>query len=214
MKDIAIYGAGGLGREIACVLNIINTKKSTWNLIGFFDDGKEIRSNVSNFGKILGGINELNNWDQPLAIALCFGKPQTISLIRSKIDNPNILFPNIISPSIWISDKDSIQMGEGNIFAGKAIFTTNITLGNFNLFNGVVTIGHDTVIGDYNVFMDGVHISGGVEMENRNFFGTSSFVKQQLKIGNDVSLSPLSALLTKPKDGNLYIGNPAKIFKY
>ena len=41
MKNIAIYGAGGFGREVACLLNIINEKEPTWNLVGFFDDGKE-----------------------------------------------------------------------------------------------------------------------------------------------------------------------------
>ena len=37
---IAIYGAGGLGREIACVLKKINMVTPTWNLLGFFDDGE------------------------------------------------------------------------------------------------------------------------------------------------------------------------------
>ena len=39
MENIAIYGFGGLGREVACLLNNINKIYSEWNLIGFFDDG-------------------------------------------------------------------------------------------------------------------------------------------------------------------------------
>ena len=39
MKDIAIYGAGGFGKEVACIINKINEKDHTWNIIGFFDDG-------------------------------------------------------------------------------------------------------------------------------------------------------------------------------
>ena len=42
MKNIAIYGAGGFGREVSCMLNIINQCESRWNLIGFFDDTKPI----------------------------------------------------------------------------------------------------------------------------------------------------------------------------
>ena len=40
MKDIAIYGAGGFGREIACLIQMINKseKKPKWNIVGFFDD--------------------------------------------------------------------------------------------------------------------------------------------------------------------------------
>lgn len=42
MKDIAIYGAGGFGREVACLLNAINANDAIWNLIGFFDDVKRL----------------------------------------------------------------------------------------------------------------------------------------------------------------------------
>ena len=37
MKDIAIYGAGGFGKEVACLIKRINEQEPTWNLIGFFD---------------------------------------------------------------------------------------------------------------------------------------------------------------------------------
>ena len=44
MKDIAIYGAGGMGRETACLIERINkaSPKTIWNLIGFYDDGLPI----------------------------------------------------------------------------------------------------------------------------------------------------------------------------
>ena len=44
MKDIAIYGAGGLGKEVVCLIDRINKSQSKpqWRLIGFFDDGKPI----------------------------------------------------------------------------------------------------------------------------------------------------------------------------
>ena len=54
MKKIAIYGAGGFGREVACLLNKINEVKLTWELIGFFDDGLAIGTEVSHFGNVLG----------------------------------------------------------------------------------------------------------------------------------------------------------------
>ena len=41
MKDIAIYGAGSYGREIACYLTRINERQSTWIFIGLFDDSIE-----------------------------------------------------------------------------------------------------------------------------------------------------------------------------
>ena len=46
MTDIAIYGAGGFGKEVACLIERLNARRSTWNFIGFFDDGKESRDFV------------------------------------------------------------------------------------------------------------------------------------------------------------------------
>lgn len=43
VKDIAIFGAGGFGREVACLLRKINAVEPTWNFVGFYDDGLEIR---------------------------------------------------------------------------------------------------------------------------------------------------------------------------
>ena len=212
MKEIAIYGAGGLGREVACLINKINSVNSKWKFIGFFDDGKKIGDDVSHFGKILGGIDEVNNWQTPLDLILCFGVPKTIKFIRSKINNPIINFPNIIDPSFRIDDPDTFLIGEGNIIKAGCLATMDVHIGNFNLLNGSVGLGHDVIIGNFNVFMPGTRISGEVNIGDNNLFGTYSFVKQQLKIGNNITLSPLSALLTKSKDNNTYIGNPAKLF--
>lgn len=215
MKDLAIFGAGGFGREIACMINKINSLTGpTWNLIGFFDDGKEIGEDISHFGKVLGGIDSVNNWSSPLNLVLCIGNPQTLYKIKEKIKNPLINFPNLIDPSFDVFDPETFSIGMGNIIQKGCNATINVKIGNFNILNGSIAIGHDVQIGDFNVIMTYSLISGEVEIGNRNLFGANCFIKQGLKIGNNVTISPLSAILTKPKDYQTYIGNPAKIFKF
>lgn len=214
MKDIAIYGAGGFGREVACMINKINIVTKIWNFIGFFDDGKQANLEISHFGKVIGDINTLNNWNSSLSVVLCMGNPNTVKCIKSKISNTNIDFPNLIDPNFNIADKATFKIGSGNIIKGNCSVTTNVTIGNFNMLNGFVNIGHDVIINDYNTFMPGARISGEVQIGNLNLIGADSFVKQGLRIGNNITLSPLSALLTKPKDSTVYIGNPAKKFNF
>lgn len=214
MKEIAIYGAGGLGREVACLIDRINNETKKWRLIGFFDDGLEKGELISNFGCILGGKNDINNWPTPLDVVICVGNPKTNYSIAKSLDNNLLSFPNIISPDFCIEDINTFCIGNGNIIKSGCKVTTGVSIGNFNIFNGSIVLGHDVTIGNNNVFMPGVKISGEVTIGNRNLFGCMSFVKQCLKIGNDVTLSPLSPLLSKPKDGHTYIGNPAKIFKF
>ena len=44
MKDIAIYGAGGFGREVASLIKRINRIENQWNFVGFFDDDFRYKS--------------------------------------------------------------------------------------------------------------------------------------------------------------------------
>lgn len=210
MKNIAIYGAGGLGREVACLLNKINEVEPLWDLVGFFDDGIEIGTNVSHYGKVLGGIKELNEWPTELSVAITIGNPRAVQLLVPQISNPNILFPNIIAPSVYFADIDTFKIGRGNIIQKHCSFSCDVTIGDFNIMDGADVFGHDDVVGSFNVFMPAMRISGEVTIGDGNFFGVGSIILQQIKIGNHIRLGAGSVLMRKPKDGFLYIGNPAK----
>ena len=73
MKKIAVFGAGGFGKEVVCVINEINKKNPTWEFIGFFDDGLKIGTQVSHFGKVLGQTEDLNSWQEKLSIVFAIG---------------------------------------------------------------------------------------------------------------------------------------------
>lgn len=215
MKDIAIFGAGGLGRETAATLEKLTFENEEgWNLIGFYDDTLPIGYQVGDFGLVLGGIKELNELKVPLNLAICLGYPQNRAKIHSLLKNQLISYPNLIHKDFEISHFKSFKIGYGNLIQGGCGVTTDITIGNFNLLNGYVGFGHDVQICDYNVFMGNCRVSGHVKIGDRNLFGTNCYIMEKLKIGNDISVGPLSALLTKPKNGGTYIGNPAKIFKF
>ena len=216
MKDLAIYGAGGLGREVACLIGRINeaANEPMWNLVGFFDDGKPAGTAVSHFGKVLGGIDELNAWHSPLSIAVAIGKPQTVKAIVDKISNDNINFPNLVDPTFSIADTRTFSVGKGNIIQANCWVSCDVAIGDFNLLNGYINLGHDITIGDFNAIMPSVCISGKVSIGSLNLFAVSSAVLQQVKIGTGVTLSPGSILLSRPKDNSTYIGNPATLFRY
>lgn len=216
IKDIAIFGAGGLGKEIACLIDRINKaeEEPKWNFIGFFDDVKPKGTAISHFGSVLGGLSELNSWPNPLAIAIAIGKPSSIYCIQQRISNKHITFPNIIDPNFRIVDPITFSIGEGNIIQSGCLVSCDVTIGNFNVLNGSVTLGHDIFIGNFNVIMPGVRISGEVNVNNFNMLGTNSTILQQIKLGEHITIGAGSILMTKPKDNNIYLGVPAKIFKY
>ena len=211
MKDIAIFGAGGFGREVACLIKRINEKEPTWNLIGFFDDNVAMKGQpVSHFGICLGGTDALIAWEKPLAVVMAIGNSIVVKKIVERITNPNIEFPNLIHPNFTISDTETFNIGRGNIIQSNCTVTCNVSIGDFNIFNGSVVMGHDVTVGNYNTFMPAVRVSGEVNIGEYNFFGVGSIILQQIKIGNKVRLGAGSVLMTKPKEGFLYLGVPAK----
>lgn len=212
--DIAIYGAGGLGREVACMISKIIQEGKEWDFIGFFDDGIEDGTEIYRNKVVIGGFEKVNSWPTTLLLVICIASPKIREEIIYKITNKKISYPNIISSDFQIEDSDNFIIGCGNIIKSNCKVTTNVSIGNFNILNGSITFGHDVVIGNHNIFMPGVRISGEVGIGDRNLFGSMSFVKQCITVGNDITLSPLSPLLSRPKDGKTYIGNPARIFKF
>jgi len=208
MNDLAIYGMGGFGREVACLVNYINENEPTWNLIGFFDDGKLIGESCE-YGEVLGGIKELNNWSKPLNVAISIGKPTTLKNLVVSINNPLIEYPNIIAPDICWYDRNTVSLGKGNIISRECQYSCNVKIGDFNIFNYRVSVGHDTTLGNNNSFMTETKIAGNVIMGNLNYCGVNSVIIQGVMIGNNTTIAAGSVVMRRTKDGYTYIGIPA-----
>lgn len=215
MEKIAVFGAGGFGREVACAISVINAVKPTWEFIGFFDDNVDLKGKqISHHGKCLGNSDDLNAYPDDLNIAIAIGNCKVVRKVYEKITNPRIKYPNIIIPSVEMVDKESFKMGKGNIMQKDTYFSCNVQIGDFNVFNGWGGFGHDARVGSFNTFMPHVNVSGGVVIGDDNFFGVGSIILQQIKVGSNVRLGAGSVLMTKPKPGNVYIGNPAVKFDF
>ncbi|MDN3658880.1 acetyltransferase [Ferruginibacter paludis] len=210
MKDIAIYGAGGFGREIACLIKAINELQPQWNLLGFVDDGVP-KDTANRYGKVLGDCEWLNNYDHNLSVAIAIANPQILRSITARLTNVHLNFPNIIAPTVSFYDKDSFQIGKGNIIFFGCRFSCDVQIGDFNLFNGFVALGHDVRLGSYNILNPSVRLSGDVIVGDGNFFGVQSIILQGKKIGNQTKIGVNSVIMRNTKDGYLYHGNPAKI---
>lgn len=211
---IAIYGAGGFGKEVACLITRINAQQQQWELIGFFDDGKPAGSPVSRYGKVLGGMETLLQVDEPLAVAIAISDNKAVRRLRKSITNPNVTFPNLIDPTLFMVDPVTVVMGEGNIIQNDCMISCDVSLGDFNLINDHVVVGHDNHIGSFNGIMPGAHLSGGVTVGNNNMLGVACVVLQGITIGDGVTLGANSVLMTQPRNNKTYLGVPARRFNF
>jgi len=206
MKDIVIIGAGGFAKEVAFLIDEINNDELEWNLLGFIDEEKQIKSKYS----IINSDNWLINHKSELSVAFGIGNPELLSSIYEKIKkNKKLRFPNLIHPNC-VGDWERIKLGKGNIICASNTFTTDIQIKDFNIINLDCTIGHDVKIGNFNVINPSVNMSGGVTIQNKVLLGTSSTILQYKNIC-DSTIIGAGAVVTKDIiESGIYIGSPAK----
>ena len=212
MKDIAIFGVGGFGREVLALIKDINSEKTQWNILGFFDDGYEKGVMINGYPN-LGKTEDLNNWEKPISIAVSVGNPVTKKKIIDEITNPLVNYPTLIHPLAWIGDKEFVEIGKGCIICAGTLITTNIKIEDFVILNLGCTVGHDTVIKNYAAFMPSVNISGEVTIGEGVYVGTGAKIINQLEIG-EYTIVGAGAVVAKTLPARCTaVGVPAKVVK-
>ncbi|SUB88424.1 Serine acetyltransferase [Porphyromonas macacae] len=213
MEKIAIIGAGGLGREILSLINQINEKKGQYTFIGFFDDGIQKGTFIHGY-PILGGIQELNKWEEDLSIAFGIGNAQLKENIYKKVTNTKIKYPTLIHPSVIIQDPNSVKILKGTIICAGTIITCDVVLENFVLINLGCTIGHDAKIKSFCSFMPSVNISGETRIGECVYIGTGAQIINQIDIEDYVTVGAGSVVIENLPKGVTAVGVPAKVIKY
>lgn len=213
MRDIAIFGIGGFGREVLALIKDINKVQPIWNIVGFFDDGYE-KGIVVNGYPILGKTEDLNRWGTPISVAVSIGSPIIKKKILNKIHNPLVDYPTIMHPSVWIGDDELVKIGKGCIICAGVMITTNIKICDFVIINLQCTVGHDTIIKDYAAFMPAVNISGEVTVGEGVYVGTGAKIINQLEIG-DYTIVGAGAVVANTLPAHCTaVGVPAKAIKF
>jgi sugar O-acyltransferase (sialic acid O-acetyltransferase NeuD family) len=189
-KRIAIYGAGGFGKEVSGMLDLF----APGTLAGFIDD----------FKTDMPLVNDHNYSDVLLTIA----DPAIRYKLIKDWNKKSVPFDSYISPDILLHR--SVIIERGCIICPGAKLTVDINIGQFVIINLNSTIGHDVVIGDFTSIMPSVNISGNVKIGKRVFIGSGATILQGLTIGDDVVIGAGAVVTEDVTTGKRVKGVPAK----
>ena len=211
MRDIIIIGAGGLGKEVAWLIENINNKDQTWNLLGFLEDEKY----NNNWGKIingypvLGGKSWLENFGKDIYVICAIGKSSVRkSVYESVCLYTNVKLATLIDPTVRI-DK-TVRIGEGSIICRNCTITVDTFIGKGVLMNTGASIGHDSNVGDYCTFLTNSIAAGHTTFGDCCDIGSGAFILQGKTIIANTILAPLSSALKDITESGTYSGNPAR----
>lgn len=212
VSKVAIYGAGGFGREVAWLVRSCNVEDRGFEVACFIDD------NELSHGKLLNGIpvtsltDAKEQYDAALVVS-GIGQPRLRQLTIEKALGADFRAISIIHPRVEMSEW--VEIGAGTLICAGNILTTNISLGLQVQINLDCTLGHDVVIGDYTTLAPGVHISGNVKVGRRVYIGTGAVIingthEQPIVIGDDAVIGAAACVTKSVVAGTTVVGVPAK----
>lgn len=203
MNDLIIIGAGGLGKEVADLINSMNNYK----LIGFIDEDLHKQNTFVSGVKVLGNLKTLENYDS-INLVIAIANPLARQSILEKINCKNYNFPNIIHPNVLIGSE--VTLGIGNIICAHTILSTETSLGDFVIINPQCGIGHESTIKSYTTLYWNVTIGGNVSIGCHCELGTKSSINQQLSICDHTVLGAGAVVVKNIYEVGTYVGIPAK----
>jgi sugar O-acyltransferase (sialic acid O-acetyltransferase NeuD family) len=208
IQELVIYGAGGLGRETAVMIEQINAANKQWKVIGFCDDGLE-RNTIVDGLPVIGNYEYLNSITKPLSLALAIADPAIRKSMVERITNKNISFPVLTHPSANLGSGNN-GIGKGSIIAAGCILTTNVQLGEFVFINLCTTIGHDVSIGAFSALMPGAHVSGSVTIGECSLVGSGAVILQGISVGARVKIGAGAVVTKNVTEETIVVGVPAR----
>ena len=206
MKDIIIIGAGGVGREVVWIIDQINMKSPTWNIIGFVDDNQMIWNSEINGYPVIGGLEYLEKIKTRPEIIVAIANYNVKKNIVKNL-NGKFKYATIIHPDVYIDFSNKI--GEGSIIYPGVFVTTNVTVGNHVIISPKCGVGHDSIIKDYVALLWNVNISGFNTIEEGVLIGSGATIIQQRKIGREAIVGAGAVVIKDVRRNTTNVGVPA-----
>ena len=209
MHDLVIYGAGGLGREIAEVVRRINEQHYVWNFLGFVDDALSPPAPVWEGREVLGNMDFIRTFRGPLDVVLGIGSPQAKKRLYDELKAcPHARFPNVIDRTAQITSP--VHIGKGTVIFPLCFVSLNVSLGDFVYLNTGAYVAHDSRVGSFSSIMPHASISGNVVVGEETLIGAGASILQGKTVGSRSIVGMGGIVIDDVPDDSTAVGNPAR----
>lgn len=203
---LAIYGAGGLGREVFELAKQINAMQSRWQGFCFIDDLNANRQLKSHDVLPLSFISPS---DYEVIIAV--GEPALRKRLAEKAKSAGFNLVTLIHPNTYISS--DAKIGAGTVICYGTFISCDTVIGDNVYLQPNTSLGHDCQIGDHCVISSYANLAGHCVVGDLTFLGMNAVVRETTAIGAETIISMGSAVFNDITSGVIAMGNPARVIR-
>jgi sugar O-acyltransferase (sialic acid O-acetyltransferase NeuD family) len=209
MKNIIILGAGGLGKEIAWLIEEINETKIEWEILGFLDSHPSV-VNMELLGyKVLGPFEDAHKYPDAYFI-IAFGDPRMRENVIQLVSQFDVKWATLISPTVRVHKSN--KLGIGVVIGRNTDLTVECTIGNHVMLNIHVVLGHKVEIGDFSIISPNVLLNGDAKIGKCCSIGANAFVRDVV-IGDYVTVGASSCVIKPVESDCVVAGVPAVVIR-
>jgi sugar O-acyltransferase (sialic acid O-acetyltransferase NeuD family) len=211
MKQVAIFGASGFGREVLPLARQQWAASGESHQLVFVDDSPSAVE--CNGQRVLTYADWLAQPASSRHISIAIANSAVRQKLVERCLTDGVQFFEVRAANVV--QLDDVQLGVGAILSSFVHLTSNIRIGRHFHANIYSYVAHDCVIGDYVTFAPGVMCNGNVLVEDHAYIGTGAVIKQgqpgaPLVVGRGAVVG-MGAVVTKSvPPGVTVVGNPAR----
>lgn len=180
MTPVVVYGAGGMGREVAETVLACTEAGGSLSLVGYIDDRPgAVGTQISGIPVVGDGTWIADNMG--VAAVLGIGHPRIRYEVVQKVLETGGRWETLIHPTVVLSR--SATVGEGAVIFAGCVVSSDAKIGAYSYMNYNAVVSHDVAVSDFACIMAQVALSGNVEVGEGAFVGVGASTRQQVKIG-------------------------------
>jgi sugar O-acyltransferase (sialic acid O-acetyltransferase NeuD family) len=212
MLRYAVYGTGGLGRQVA---HMAATSPGAGPAsVVFVDD--DLRSRECNgfavldFGELTGAAHR----DRTVLVAIADGMER--KAVTKRCEAAGLTIGSMCAPtSVQVGPH---EIGPGAILNYFTLVSVNVRIGKAFHCNHYSHVSHDSIVGDYVTFAPRVGCNGNVLIEDHAYVGAGATLKQgepgaPLRIGRGAVIGMGAVVIRDVEPYTVVAGNPARLIR-